>query len=115
MSALVCQLIGAVSLDQFDLAQPPLLGEERLQRAVKAEQCVPALGRIGLDPIALAHAGRLGRSKIDSGGAVGVGRRRRSWIALAASARIASRGLQHGTGLVVVKGERPKFGSWDVR
>src|SRR5208283_2238716 len=115
MSALVCQLIGAVSLDQFDLAQPPLLGEERLQRAVEAEERIPTLGRIGLNPVALAHAGRLGRSKIDSGGAVGAGHRRRPWIALAAGARISLRGLQHGAGLVVVKGERPKFGGWDMR
>src|SRR5208337_1850082 len=32
---------------------------------------------------------------------------RRGWISL--------RGLQHGTGLIVVKGERPEFGGWDVR
>src|SRR5271167_4431550 len=102
------------SLNHFDLARPPLLCEECLLWAVKAEQRIPTLGRIGLNPVALVHAGRHGRSKIDSGGAVGVGRPRRPWIALAAGARISLRGLQHGTGLVVVKGERPKFGRWDV-
>src|SRR5271170_3645634 len=107
--------IGAVSLNQLDLARPPLFCEERLQRAVKAEQRVPTLGRIGLNPVALVHAGPPGRSKIDSGRAVGFGLRRRPWIALAADAWISLRGLQHGTGLVVVKGERPKFGGWNVR
>src|SRR5271168_2092894 len=47
------------SSHQFDLARPPALSEERLQRAVKAEQRVPTLGRIGLNPVALVHAGRL--------------------------------------------------------
>ena len=66
-----------------------------LHWAVKAEQRVPTLGRIGLNPVALVHASRFDRSKIDSGGAVGVGHRRRSRIALAAGPRISLRGLQH--------------------
>jgi hypothetical protein len=50
---------------QFNFARPPSLGEERFERAIEAEDCEPALGRIGLYPVASLDASRLGRAEVD--------------------------------------------------
>jgi len=44
----------ANSADQFDLAQPPFLGKERLERAVEAKDREPTLAGRGLNPVATA-------------------------------------------------------------
>src|SRR5208282_4786833 len=76
--------IGAVSLDQFELARPPLFGEEWFERTVEAKQRVPTLARDGLDPVAVIHACGFGRAEIHSGRVVGARDRGRRRIALAA-------------------------------
>ena len=58
--------------DQFDLARPPGLVEERLQRAVEAQEREPALAGHRLDPVAVLRVGWLGRAEIDRRRAVRV-------------------------------------------
>ena len=63
--------IGAALADQFDLTRPPRLREERFERTVKTQDREPSFLRIGLNPVAIAHARGFGRSEIHGGDAVG--------------------------------------------
>ena len=61
----------AALADQFDLTRPPRLREERFERTVKTQDREPSFLRIGLNPVAIAHARGFGRSEIHGGDAVG--------------------------------------------
>jgi hypothetical protein len=61
----------ATSLHHFDLARPPGLGEERLERAVQAQDREETLFRIGLDPVAPFDIRSLRRAEVDRRRAVG--------------------------------------------
>lgn len=61
------------SLHQSDLAWSPRLIEERLKRAIEAQDREPALIRVSLNPVAARNALRLLRPKPDRGRAVGSG------------------------------------------
>jgi hypothetical protein len=50
--------IGVVTF-QLDLTRPPLLGDERFEWAVEAKQLVPALNRVGLNPVDVLHPAHL--------------------------------------------------------
>jgi len=45
------------SLNEFNLARPPRLGEERFERAVEAQDHEPTLARHGLDSLCWFAAG----------------------------------------------------------
>ena len=68
---LQCFLLSCL-FHQLDLARPPLLGEERLLRAVEAQEQEPALARHRLNPGALLGVGWLGWAEINGRGAVRV-------------------------------------------
>ena len=94
-----------LSFDQFNLAQTPLLREERFERAVEAQDHPPALAGHRLDPVAPLDACRLRRPDVHRRGTVGArfgGRRR---VALAAGARgfsVSAYGGPVGTGTNVL-------------
>jgi hypothetical protein len=56
-----------VSALELDLADPPGLVEEGLQRAVQAQDDEEALVRVGLDPVPLGHSLGLLRAEDDDG------------------------------------------------
>src|SRR5450755_3438996 len=59
------------SLHQLDLAQPPLLREERFARAIETKDREPALAGRGLDPVAILQrrqVTRLPRRAVDGSG-----------------------------------------------
>ena len=68
---------------EFDLSRPPSLVEPRLQRAIKAQDGVPALAGDGLHPVLLL-AGRGFGTEIDIDRPVGVNQES---LGLAADAR----------------------------
>ena len=65
------RIVFAALADQFDLTRPPRLREERFERAVETQDREPSFLRIGLNPVAIAHARGFGRSEIHGGDAVG--------------------------------------------
>src|SRR4030095_16136056 len=97
-----------------DFARAPLLGEERFERAVKTQHREPAFLRVGLYPVAIAHALGFGRSEIHGRRPVGAGLGGWRRIALAAGARLALRSVEHRARLVVVNGEGPELPRRDV-
>ena len=62
---------GLTELDGLDLARPPALVEERLERVVEPKNRPPALAGNGLEPVGLFTAGSC-RPEVDVGRAIGV-------------------------------------------
>src|SRR3954469_16433867 len=87
----------------FDLARAPFLREERLARAVQAQDREPAFAGHGLDPVAPRDAGWLGGAEMDCRGAVGIRLGGGRGIALVAGTREALRRVEHRSRLVVVE------------
>src|SRR5512136_482070 len=90
---------------EFDLTGPPSLVEPRLERAVEAEQGVPALAGNSLNPVVL-FAGRGLGAKVDVHRAVRV---HPKIPILADGGRPPLVGLEHRAGLAVVKNDRPEL------
>ena len=107
---------GVGLLDQLDLARTPALVEERLERAVQAQDrhTSPLSGIVWIQLPRVTPSGCVGpKYTVVEPSAFGFGGGRR--IALAAGARIALRRVEHRASLVVIHGERPEPRRRNVR
>src|SRR3954447_5029762 len=86
---------GISSLHHLDLARPPLLGEERFERAVEPQEQEPAFLRISLDPVAALDSLWLLGAEVHRRGAVLVRLGGGRGVVLAAGARVALWRVEH--------------------
>src|SRR6187455_1310388 len=96
------------SVHKLDLTRSPRLREERLQWTIQTQQRVPALFRVGLNPVTGLDAVGPGRGEIDGRRTVGIRLGGGCRIALAAGTWVALRRVEHRAGLVVIDRERPE-------
>ena len=86
---------GAISSNQLDLAWSPRLIEERFERAIETQEGKVTLSGHGLDPVAALDPLGLFGSEVDRRGTVSVRLGGGGWIAMAAGAWVALRGVEH--------------------